>query len=77
MYLTSILLNLCDLDLHLQGYLCQKPLKLGHFGAYLHDQLVNVSPMTFKLCANRVHVGMFNISSGLFKIQKLKILTEL
>ena len=27
-----------DLDLHLQGHLGKKPLKLGHFGAYLHDQ---------------------------------------
>ena len=27
------------------------------------------SSVAFKLCANRVHIGMFNISSGFFKIQ--------
>ena len=30
------------------------------------------SSMAFKLCANRVHIGMFNISSGFFKIKKIK-----
>ena len=32
------------------------------------------SHMAFQVCTNRVHIGMFNISSGFFLIQKNKIL---
>ena len=65
-----------DLDLHLQGHLGQKPLKLGHFGlTCMINHGVIFSPMAFKLGANRVHIGKFNISSGFFEIQKLKKMT--
>ena len=33
------------------------------------------SPMAFQLYTNRVNIGMFNISSGFFEIQKLKKMT--
>ena len=34
------------------------------------------SPMAFKLGANRVQIGKFNMSSGFFEIQKIKIFPE-
>ena len=33
------------------------------------------SPMAFKLGANRDHIGMFNISTGFFEIQKFEKMT--
>ena len=72
------LLNMGDLDLHFQGHLGQKYLKFGYFRGLtcMVNYGVIYSPMAFQLCTNRVHIGMFNISSGFFEIHKIKILLE-
>ena len=70
------LLIVSDLDLHLQGHSTFKYFKFNYFFTYMVDHGVIFSSMAFKLCANRVHIGMLNISSGFFEIQKFKILTE-
>ena len=72
------LLTVSDLDLHLQGHLALKYFKFGNFGVLLAWSITEsfFSSMAFKLCANRVRIGMFNISSGSFEIQNFdRILT--
>ena len=55
-----------------------KILEIWRFGGLtcMVNHGVIFSSMAFKLGANRVHIGMFNISSGFFEIQKFKILPE-
>ena len=65
------LLKMGDLGLHLQGHLGKKHGNwLGLTCMINHG--VNFSPTAFILATKRVHIGMFNISSGFFEIQKLK-----
>ena len=66
------LINMGDLDLHFQGHLSQKYLKFGYFQGLscMVNYGIIYSPMAFQLCTNRVHVGIFNRSSGFFEIQK-------
>ena len=75
------LLIMGDLDLHLQGHLALKYFKFSYFflggGLFcMVNHRVIFSSMVFKLCANRLHMEMFNISSGFLEILKIKILTE-
>ena len=59
------LLYMGDIDFHRQGHLGQKHLKFCYFRGLtcMVNYRVNFSPMTFQLCTNRVHIGMFNIRS--------------
>ena len=72
------LLIVSDLDLHLQGHLALKYFKFSYFWGltYMVNHGVIFSSMAFKLCGNRLHIGMFKINSGFFEIKKIKILTE-
>ena len=72
------LLHMGDIDLHLQGHLGKKYLKFGYFRGLtcMVNYGVILSPMAFQLCTNRVHIEMFNISYGFFKIKKIEILPE-
>ena len=67
------LLNMVTLTYIFKVIWVKKTLEIGSFWAYLHDQSwSHFSPMAFRLGANRVHLGKFNISSGFFEILKLK-----